>query len=132
MSDHREAGLKAAFIRELLRQLPDFYILQYATAAAPDREIVGHGKSTRWEFKHACPSFVSHQNQILLCARLASADHCRYVFWHESEGRKRTAIVHPLRVLDKTLEPEMWTHGFDHRWLVEQVKKAHGLSLIHI
>lgn len=39
----REAELKALFRREMRRRLPGFMLLQYATAGAPDREIVGAG-----------------------------------------------------------------------------------------
>jgi hypothetical protein len=127
----REAALKAAFFKDLKRQAPSFYVLQYSTAGAPDREIVGNGVTTRWEFKHACPTFTSHENQELFCTRLAVAGHCRYVFWWESSnGTGRcTMIVHPLKVLKRIghqLEAEARTDGFDHAWLVEQVKRAHG------
>jgi hypothetical protein len=123
----REAQLKSAFLKELTKQFPSYLILQYATLGAPDREIVGGGRSSRWEFKHGTPSIQSQGAQALACARLAAADHCRYVIWQETTTGigHRTLIVHPLRVLDGTLTPEIWTTGYDHRWLVEQVRKYH-------
>lgn len=128
----QEGKLKSNFIKELKRQCPDFYILHYSTAGAPDCEIIGNGITTRWEAKHATPGFVSHENQELLCARLALAGHCRYVFWWESSSGtgKKTMIVHPLKVLRRVghqLEAEAWVEGYDQGWLVEQVKKAHAL-----
>ncbi len=126
----REAALKSAFTAELKRQLPTFYVLHYSTAGAPDLEIVGNQVTTRWEGKHAVPAFVSKENQELLCARLATQGHCRYVFWQESREGKKTMIVHPLKVLRREgckLEPEAWTLGFDMEWLVNYVKREHGL-----
>lgn len=124
-----EARLKAAFTRELRRQLPEFVMLEYATAGAPDREIVGNDISSRWEFKHCTPDFCSSSIQVLLSMRLAAQGHCRYVLWIETpdgEG-KRTMVVHPTRIHDKTYQPEAGCHGHDMAWLVGQVKKVHGL-----
>ncbi len=126
----REAALKSAWMRELDRQCPHYHVLRYATAGAPDRSIVGDGFQSNWEAKHATPYFSSRDNQELFCARLAAASHCRYVFWRETtKGTgKQTLIVHPRCVLDGSLTPEAWTSGYDHRWLVQQVKKAHGME----
>ena len=125
-----EGKLKSDFTKELKRQRPDYYVLHYSTAGAPDREIVGNGITSRWECKHATPDFVSPENQELMCARLATVAHCRYVFWWESSKGtgKKTMIVHPLKVLRRVgcvVVPETWTEGFDHGWLVEQVMKVH-------
>lgn len=127
----REAALKAAFFKELKAQCPSYYVLGYSTAGAPDKSIVGGGRQTNWEYKHATPDFVSHENQELFCTRMAMVSHCRYVFWWESSGGtgKRTMIVHPVKVLRREgnhLTPEAWTSGFDHEWLVEQIKRVHG------
>lgn len=127
MIHKQEALLKAAFTKELRRQMPTFLVLHYATAGAPDREIVGAGRTTRWECKHATPGYDSIELQVLTCRRLALADHCRYIFWMEKKGTKRTMILHPERIHDKTLTPETWCIGFDMRWLVDQVAHAHGL-----
>lgn len=122
-----EAKLKAAFSRELYRQLPHFLVLHYVTAGAPDREIVGNGVTTRWEMKHATPDFASPGNQELCCMRLAVQGHCRYVLWHEnSDGsNKRTLIVHPTHIHRKTDIVESSCDGHDHAWLVRQVRRAH-------
>lgn len=125
----REAELKSQFRKTMHRMLPSFYLLEYATNGAPDREIVGNGISTRWEFKHATPTFKSPLDQELTCCRLAAAAHCRYVIWWESGPVQRTMIVHPLHVhkrTDWTLTEESGCAGFDMAWLVDQVRKAHG------
>jgi len=126
-----EAKLKSAFTRELETQLPDFVTLRYATAGGPDREIVGNGITSRWEFKHGTPTFRSQGNQELAMCRLAVVGHARYVIWRETpHGGKCTMIVHPLMVHERVgwdLVPEAVTIGFDHRWLVEQIKQIHGL-----
>lgn len=127
MVPKREAELKSALFAELERQLPRFYTLLYATAAAPDRSIVGGGRQTNWEFKHCTPSFVSHGNQELMCMRLAEAGYCRYVMWWESATGvgQRTMVVHPRAVHDRSLVPEAWAAGFDHQWLVKFIKQVH-------
>jgi hypothetical protein len=128
----RESSLKSAFFKELRSQLPHFYVLQYATAAAPDRTIIGAGRQTNWEFKHGTPDFVSHGNQELLCCRLAVAGHCRYVVWQElANGTgQRTMIVHPRTVHERVswrLDPEEWCVGYNHKWLVDRIKEAHKI-----
>ena len=132
--EKREAELKAAFRREMRLQLPRFLLLQYATAGAPDREVVGLGVTTRWEFKHATPQFDSDGFQELTCLRLAAAAHCRYVIWFEDGNgtSRRTMIVHPRHVKDKKghardMEAEATCVDFDMRWLVAQVRKAHRI-----
>lgn len=131
MITKEEAKLKAAFMRELVLQLPDFVTLRYATAGAPDREIVGNNFVSFFEFKHATPRFRSPGNQELTMCRLARVAYARYVIWRETpHGGKSTMIVHPLIIHERTgwdLVPEAVTIGFDHEWLVEQVKRVHGL-----
>jgi hypothetical protein len=128
--EKREAELKAAFTQEMKQRLPAYVMLAFATAGAPDRSITGHGRTTHWEFKHATPDFQSDGLQELLCMRLAWMGHCRYVIWQESRNgdQQRTLIVHPRKVHERegwNLEAEAWCIGFNHRWLVEQVRKAH-------
>lgn len=133
-----EARLKSAFAKELKRQLPAYLMLHYSTAGAPDCEIVGNGVTSRWEAKHATPDFTSHDNQVLMAMRLAAMAHCRYVVWYETRrgDGKMTMIVHPKQVHEHkgtgssticgiTLIPEAWCDGFNHGWLVEQVRKVH-------
>lgn len=124
----REGELKSLFGKELKRQLPGFYMLQYSTNGAPDREIVGAGVSTRWEMKHATPDFLSPGDQELMCERLAFVAHCRYVVWWERGPIQKTMIVHPREVRQRVgwnLVPEAFCVGFNMRWLVDQVRKAH-------
>jgi hypothetical protein len=124
----REGELKSLFRKELKRQAPSFMLLAYATNGAPDIEVVGCGRTSRWEGKHATPHFDSPGDQQLCCARLAAAGHCRYVIWKEHRGIEQTLIVHPRTVMDRDgwdLIPEAWCVGFDMRWLVEQVLKEH-------
>lgn len=125
----REAELKAAFMMEFKKQLPEFLILRYITNGAPDREIIGNGITTRWEYKHATPDFRSPDDQELMCMRLAVQAHCRYVIWFESRSGtgQRTMIVHPRQVHDKSLLPLESCAGFDHRWLVGEIRKVHQL-----
>lgn len=128
----RESELKAAFGRELKRQLPHYIVQMFSTNGSPDRSITGDGRTSSWEFKHGTPDFKSKGDQELMCARLAVQGHCRYVVWQEmSTGLgSRTMIVHPRQILDRTgwnLVPEAWCVGYNMPWLVDQVKKVHGL-----
>jgi hypothetical protein len=126
----REAELKSSFGEELKRQLPGFLSLSYSTNGAPDREIVGAGITTRWEFKHATPTFRSPGDQELMCMRLAAAGHCRYVIWHEVKGIEKTMIAHPKEIHRRdgwNIHAEAWCVGFDMKWLVSQIKKEHRL-----
>ena len=126
----READLKSAFVAELKRQRPGFIVLAYATNGAPDRSIVGGGKQSNWECKHATPDFDSPGDQVLMCMRLAHVGHCRYVFWQESAHgtRQRTMIVHPRAVHERNgplVACEEFCVGYDMRWLAERVLEVH-------
>lgn len=130
----REAELKSQLFAELEEQYPGFLVLQYLTNGAPDRTIIGVGKQTNWEFKHGTPDFETPLLQALCCARIEIKSHCRYVIWHELRGIKRTMIVRPrvihARCIDSNrvaLEAEAWCTGFDHKWLVKEIVKAHGI-----
>lgn len=127
----REAELKSAFGEELKRQLPSFMSLRLSDAGAPDRAVVGLGRTTFWEFKHATPDFDSTELQELMCMRLdAHGGCCRYVIWQESaiDDMKRTLIVTPKKMHERrgwALDPESWCVGFDHAWLIDQIMKRH-------
>lgn len=127
----REGELKRKLAQEIARQLGAyrFYVLQYSTNGAPDREIIGNGVSTRWEMKHATPDFKSPDDQELMCCRIAAVAHCRYIIWHERRGVQRTQIVHPLKVKNRIswdLEAEASCEGFDMRWLVRYIAQQHA------
>ncbi len=133
MIPKREGELKSAFTEELKRQCPSFVVILHATAGAPDRSIHGAGQGSSWEFKHATPDFESPGIQELFCMRLDEAHHCRYVLWWENGSDQRTMIVRPRAIFRHThtrsVMPyaDAWVYGFNHHWLVCQVKKAHGL-----
>ena len=117
--------------RELKRRAPEFLTLFYATAGAPDREIVGNNVTTRWEFKHATPFFDSPANQELECMRLAKQGHCRYVLWAETAAwGQHTLIVHPKEVHGRGplnfIRTEARCKGFDMGWLVDYVLEQHN------
>lgn len=121
----REGELKSAFYSQM-SQVPGYYILSFSTRAAPDRAVFGNGKITTWEFKHGTPAFVSPGDQELMCARLATAGHCRYVIWQEPQ--ERTLVAHPMMVMQRDgwkITPEAWCNGFDIKWLVDYVRRTH-------
>jgi hypothetical protein len=118
----REGRLKSAFTDELKRQAPHFLSLQFSTAGAPDRCIIGNGITTFWEFKHGTPHYESQGLQELLCIRLAEQSFCRYVLWLEDAkgGNLSTNIVHPVL---NSIEAS-WT-GHDAAPLVRHVLRIH-------
>lgn len=130
----REAELKAAAMRELKRQEPRYIVLLLATAGGPDRVIVGNGKVTAWEFKHATPDFKSPDLQELFAMRLdAHGLRTRYVVWQErADGTdKQTLIITPMEMYTRqnyavSQRCEDRCSGYDHRWLVEQILRAHA------
>lgn len=134
MIPKREAELKSALKQAFKRYLPSFVIQSHEdvrTAAHPDWSITGCGWSSWWEFKHGTPRFEGTGLQELQCLRLATAGFCRYVIWQETAAGhdQRTLIVHPVEVHERvgwTLKAEAATRGFDHRWLVEQIRLVHN------
>ena len=125
----QEANLKAALMRALRDVLPDFVHQRHEdrfSSGWPDISVSGYGRTSFWEVKHADPRFSSNGLQELTCLRLALASfHCRYIVYHENHGIKRTLIVHPNHIGD--LLPEFSCAGFNHTWLVEQIRKVHGI-----
>lgn len=125
---HDESGLKSALLKQMKILLPGFVVLAHSErvrSGVPDWSVTGAGRTTWWEFKHSAPDFMSHGIQELTCLRLAAAGYCRYVVWEERNGIKRTLIVHPKHLKDLT--SETWCVMFDHRWLVNEIRKAHGV-----
>lgn len=61
--------------------------------------------------------------------RIAAQAHCRYVLWLEDRDgiNKRTHIVHPRHLHEGTGVVEASCIGYDHGWLVDQIRRAHGL-----
>ena len=122
----RESELKAALMRELRAQLPGYVHLRHEdrfTSGHPDISITGCGRTTWLEAKHATPKFDSDGIQELTMLRLAAAGSAYYVIWHEKNSVKKTMIVHPKHLHD--LMPETFCVGFDHKFIVEYVKKVH-------
>lgn len=131
----RESFLKTALMRELRSTLPDCVALRHEdrfTNGIPDISITMHGKTSWWECKHGTPRFDSLGNQELLCQRLAVQGYCRYIIWTESKSgiEQRTMIVHPRELYGRNevgMNAEAFCMGFNMHWLVDQVRKAHGV-----
>ena len=123
-----ESALKSAFMKEIKASLPGFVALRHEdvrTAGIPDLSLTGCGKTSWWEFKHSVNGFDSTGIQELTMLRLSAAGFARYVIFEDKRGIKRTLVLHPKHLSD--LVAEAWCVGFDMRWLVEQVRKAHDL-----
>lgn len=97
----REAQHKALFTKELARVAPDLMVLQLTTRGAPDRQVLGRGKVSFWEFKHATPSFEAPLQQQVVCAKIAQRGiPCFYVVFHESRLDRCIYILQPEHVAE--------------------------------
>lgn len=128
----REGDLKSKFTAAM----PDgYYLLRFASRAAPDRCIFGNQQTTLWECKHGTPGFDSPGDQELMCMRLARVVYCRYVLWLENPdgSNKTTLIVHPRVIAERKSkrdrhwmdDAEAFCVGHDMRWLVNYVRGIH-------
>jgi hypothetical protein len=129
-----ESSLKSALMLVLKKQLPSFVALRHEdirTNGIPDASITACGKTSWWEFKFARPNFDSSGIQELTMCRLAAAGFARYVIWWETAkgNGQRTLIVTPKEVSQHhgngECLPEFSTAGFDHKWLVNEIRKVH-------
>jgi hypothetical protein len=122
----REAEYKSSLMRELRATLKCVALRHEDrfTSGIPDISVTMGGRTSWWEAKHAQPSITSEGIQELTMLRLAACGYARYIIWEERRGSKRTLIVHPKRL--KTMEPDVFIVGFDMRWLVDQIRLAHG------
>jgi|SRR6185436_505840 len=126
-----ESTPRSALMRMIKLALPHFVALRHEdvrTRGIPDLSLTGLGRTTWWECKHATPDFKSQGIQELTMLRLAAAGYARYIIWREeADGSdKQTLIVHPEHLA--TLTPEAWCAGYDHRWMVEQLARAHDVQ----
>lgn len=124
-----ESGLKSALMREIKLSMPGAVALRHEdvrTAGIPDLSLTWRGKTSWWECKHATPDFAGTGIQKLTMLRLAGAGYARYIVWHEhkDETCKQTMIVCPRNI--GTLTTEFACVGYNHRFIVECMRKAHG------
>jgi len=122
-----EANLKSALVTLLRKAFPGYVIFRHEDRhlfGVPDFSVTGNRITSWWEGKHASPQFVSQGIQELTMLRLANQSHARYIIWDENGGAKRTLLVHPKEMNEWQLTKEN-TNGFNHRWVVEQIRKVH-------
>lgn len=122
----REANLKQSLVEALRQHLRGAVVIRHEdrfTSGIPDVSVTLLGLTSWWECKHACPSIDSRGIQELTALRLAVAGYCRYLVWEEKKDVKRTMILHPNQLAG--MVPEAFCAGFDHRWVVEYVRRVH-------
>lgn len=126
-----ESVLTAKFLCEFRERSPSAVVIKHSdsiTSGVPDISITLGGLTSWWEAKFAKPSCASKLVQELMLARLAATGFARYIVWCSRAGVDKTLIVHPRKVMERTswdLEAEAWCLGFDMKWLVTEVLKAH-------
>jgi len=125
----RENELKAALVDCLRHELPTWVHLTHQdvrSSGRPDVTSTGRSRTTWLEVKHGTPDFDSQGIQELTMMRLARAGAARYIIYIEDAdgSNKRTLIVHPRDF--KTLEPQAFCKGFDHKFVADWLRSFHG------
>lgn len=124
-----ESYHKGKLMAQLRLSFPGFVFLRHedvSMSGLPDIEILGNGRCSYWEAKHATPRFEKKPIQTLMMTRMTRADiHARYIIWEEHHEIQRTLIVHPSMINVWTARPEVVASGIDHLAIVEAVRKVH-------
>ena len=123
-----EQTLKAQLVKELRFFLPNFVIIRHEdriTSGIPDISITGHKIGSWWEVKNANPKFASKGIQELMMLRLANSGFAYYVVYYDYQDVQRTYIVDPKDIKKPIDTWKVFVPGFDHRWIVLQVKDLH-------
>ena len=122
-----ESSLTTDLLRELRARLPGAVVMKHSElrlSGVPDFSVTLGGRTSWFEVKYG-PRIISKGIQQLTCARLASAGMCRYIFFEEKRGVRRTLVLHPKHIDD--LMPEVWHVGFNHRFVCDFVRQVHGV-----
>jgi hypothetical protein len=122
-----EATLKSALVTLVRKAFPGYVIFRHEDRhlfGVPDLSVTGNGVTSWWEGKHANPNFKSQGIQELTMLRLANHSHARYIIWDENSGSKRTLVVSPQGMSEWQSAKET-VSGFNHRWVVELIRKVH-------
>lgn len=90
------------------------------TSGSPDVSITWKKKDTWWEFKHGPKVHWANALQQLTCRRLATNGICYVILYEDIKGVRRTCILTPDEVLVE------FTHGFDHRFVLDFVRRTHA------
>lgn len=124
-----ESFYKGKLMAQLRLSFPGFVLLRHedmAMSGLPDIEILGNGRCSYWEAKHATPRFEKKAIQTLTMTRMNRAGiHARYIIWEEHHDIKRTLIVHPSMINEWTARQETVASGIDHLAIVEAIRKVH-------
>ena len=79
-----EAGVTRKLVTALIQHMPHALVLRHVvrfSAGIPDLSVSGGGRTTWWEVKLANPGCTSKEIQQYICARLDSANFCRYLIY---------------------------------------------------
>jgi hypothetical protein len=128
-----EAGLKDRLARVLRDELKGAVVLRHEdknTAGIPDLSVTWRLLDTWLEVKYANPNLYHAKDlQNLTALRLAMTGRCMYVIYQEKREVKRTLIVHPSLVHNRTIDQtpdEFVSLGFDHGLVVQYIRRTHG------
>ena|SRR3990167_5265793 len=123
-----EQELMSALLKEARARLPRYVIIRHEaglTHGIPDFSVTGDNVTSWIEVKHATPNFKSKGIQELTMNRLALAGHAFYVVYWEDPAFQATYIVLPPDIGRPPEDWEICREGFNHQWVVEEIKKLH-------
>jgi hypothetical protein len=127
-----ETTLKSALVTLLRKAFPGYVIFRHEDRhlfGVPDISVTGNGVTSWWEGKFADPTFLSQGIQELTMLRLANQAYARYIIWElATDGVKRTLLVQPKQMSEWKSTKE-FASGFNHSWVVDQVRKVHNDNL---
>ena len=118
-----ESRLQSACLKLLRAELRGAVILKHSerfSSGVPDVSITWQGKTSFWEFKYGPRLVWANGLQKLTCRRLAIAGTCYVVSYYTASNHPRTCIGAPDDPYARQAE------GFNHRFVVDFVKKLHA------
>ena len=126
-----EADLKGDLCVYLRTALPKSFVKRhedYCTSGIPDITVTWNGKTTWIEAKLANPDLKKKGIQTYSAMKLFEQGSCWFLIWEEKRGERRTLIVDPHDVHNKTIDQtpnERITEGFDHAFVEEFIRRIH-------
>lgn len=122
-----EAILKGTLVDILRANLQGFVVIRHEdrfTHGIPDISVTGNKITTWWEVKYANPDFKSKGIQDLTLLRLHLAGYANFIIYKDKKV-KRVYIVPPNLITFSTADWPNYAEGFNHLWVVEEVRKLH-------
>lgn len=101
--EKRETELRDAYFKRFDKLYPGpmyfrMHVQDVRTSGYPDTQLLGFGRATFWEFKHATPTFKTYGLQEITAQIIDSKTFCRYIIFVQDEVGASIWIVHPSQI----------------------------------